>query len=122
MNISFTLNQAEALALSESRYNEIYFLMRSYTGLEVGVFADADWLNAALHTQLSSYIEDNGIECWHIRGQSFDRHTVMHCISVRKALVSVKVYLGFVKNHNGSVSELAKAVKELKKLLSNVEW
>lgn len=121
MNITFTLNQTEAFALSESRYFEIYDLMRSYCGIQVGVMWDTDQLALSLHTMLVLTEDNEGQPCWYIRGTRFDSGLVWSAIEVHRLMLNVKLALAFVKE-GGSVSLLSKEVKTLKRALQFVEW
>lgn len=121
MNISFTLNQAEALASSEVRYYDFYYVMRSYAGVLVGELYSPEQLSAALTDTLFLQKDVDGTEFYTIRGVRYDALHLHHAISVHSSLMSLKVALQFVKE-GGSVSVLSRCVKALKQDLSTFEW
>lgn len=127
MNISFSLNRADALALNEVRFDEFYQLGRSYNGIAQGQYwSTADCLNW-LEKELVTYYADgnssfDGTPRVSVRGKVFYKELLIHAGLVQSAMRHLKVRLGELHRGECSVSDVRNARKSLNSLLDRTEW
>jgi len=150
MRILFTFSEMEAFALSQSRYSEIYDLVRSYLGVEKGTYFGPQSLERVLRedgvpfTRWAVMLDENGIVTddverfsdlsktqqeeqiawcyWSIRSEQYPCEIYFHAIAVEYAKNLVQRTLKKVKAGEARVSELAKAKRALIDLLLEIEW
>lgn len=126
MKISFTLNQLEKYALSESRYWEIYGLVREYLGIPEGVafttgqlissiFADRDITVYSKEGLSGNYIS--------IRGTEFGSADVSAAIMVHVKMDALKASLSAIHlQEEDGFRSVRKARREFVSALDQVEW
>jgi len=150
MRILFTFSEMEAFALAQSRYSQIYDLVRSYCDVAQGVYFGPTALERVLRedgvpfTQWAVMLNDDGIVTddverysdlsesqqkasvawtyWSIRSEHYPCEIYFHAIAVEKAKTVVQLTLNKVKTGKAQVSSLAKAKKALIELLLEIEW
>lgn len=150
MRILFTFSEMEAFALAQSRYSQIYDLVRSYCGIEPGTHFGPVSLERVLRedgvpfTQWAVMLDEYGVVTddverfrdlsktqqeeqvawtyWSIRSEHYPCEIYFHAIQVEYAKNQVQRKLVKVKAGEARVSELAKAKRVLIDLLLEIEW
>lgn len=150
MRILFTFSEMEAFSLAQSRYSQIYDLVRSYCSIERGRHFSTESLERVLRedgcpfTQWAVMLNEDGVviddvervsdlsktqreenvawRYWSIRSEHYPCEIYFHAIAVEHAKNRVQRMLNAVKAGDARVSDLAKAKKALIELLLEIEW
>lgn len=129
MIISFTLNQTEAFALSESRFNEAYTFARKFFRFSTGEFAQPSCvpIMVNLHSQVRNWTEDDGntmivADYETLESFTFEKSMVLHAYEVHMLMLEVKLALNRLHLGEMAHKDVYRKVKDLKAALQHVEW